>query len=732
MNNPATQAIEILNAALKKGEWLSPEETFQIKRRIKQLQRRSDDPRTFIAFIGEKKAGKTALVKALTGVPLPVAVRECTAAICEIQVGLDWHHDATHADGQIESFKPLDDSKEADDLAQAKENEKDASHRATEDYLLAQKRLERAQQAVIEQQELRSEAEKKLRAARATFQETLGSNPWLWSFLSLFAWLSKAIRLRLAAIEETKQLEQKAEQDLEDADQILADKRRLEQEASDSLPNIWQNSQGATQAAQKILKEAEQAYESAIAANQQKFQNEISNLIDVKESPVERITIHTPNANIPYDVVLLDTPGFNTDLEAHRRRAWEAIEEMADVCILVSDLRQPMPDTALSMLDRLEPFCPYMHVALTKTDLALAEAEDLGEDPEEEVRDAEAVARARIKRHWDRPMNIWTVASINEQDQRLARALFQDFWKQLPKDARTSKSRLLGIHALREFMDILTVHIHSMKASLAKIDEIAADLAYSMAAQLEEHAPEVQERSEKLLRRLKLDGAEQLGKLELKWVDSISNCETKRQLKMHWDTLQKDMPTAYKQTAASLSLSLDQSIRSIAGYLFHGEGELEVSQPSQLQTTDQEIEENNSKTKWLWTAGGMAAGATVALMLSSSGFGLPLLFAAGAGGGVANLLLSPLAKAKEDLQKNIQKSVSKEIENMNQQLSGLQEEVAEKILKAAEKELQKELQKREAETRKKKEDELRKVQALLNFILEERKQLVRTKTRFKG
>ena len=42
----------------------------------------------------------------------------------------------------------------------------------------------------------------------------------------------------------------------------------------------------------------------------------------------ERISIHTPNAKIPDNVVLLDTPGFNTEIESHRQRTWEVIEEI--------------------------------------------------------------------------------------------------------------------------------------------------------------------------------------------------------------------------------------------------------------------------------------------------------------------------------------------------------------------------------------------------------------------
>ena len=109
-------------------------------------------------------------------------------------------------------------------------------------------------------------------------------------------------------------------------------------------------------------------------ANKDKLHTELHDLIDVEAEAAAKVDILTPNASIPVDVVLIDTPGFNTERPEHRRRAWEAIEERADICVLVSDIRQPMPETALKMLRRIAPFCPFMHLALTKSDLALQEA----------------------------------------------------------------------------------------------------------------------------------------------------------------------------------------------------------------------------------------------------------------------------------------------------------------------------------------------------------------------
>ena len=82
--------------------------------------------------------------------------------------------------------------------------------------------------------------------------------------------------------------------------------------------------------------------------------------------------------------------------------------------------------------------CPYLHVALTKTDLAYQEAEDFGGDPEEEIEEAEEIARHRISRRWESDDHdicaIWTVASIEEDDQKRTRSLFaMHFGKKCPK-----------------------------------------------------------------------------------------------------------------------------------------------------------------------------------------------------------------------------------------------------------------------------------------------------------
>ena len=724
MPNSAQLAIDILQKALNEAPWIRPEEQAQIERRIVQIDKRKNDPRIFVAFIGEKKAGKTALVRALTGVPLPVAVRECTAAICEIQVGLEWYHEATYGSSTPERhFVPLDAQEQEEHLEDAQKNKKKLQKEAKDKFNLATKALHTAQSRVERKQEEKIQAQENCSLARKENQKALGNNPWIWSFLSILAWLIPPIRRRLDRIEETTIHYEQQEQKLAALTTELTLYKEEEEKKENEYTTAEEHQQKQNKKAEKILIQAQKAYSDAIEANENKFQSELTELIDVHQKPAERITIHTPNANIPNNIVLLDTPGFNTDLESHRRKAWEAIEELADVCILVSDLRQPMPDTALNMLDQLEPFCPFMHVALTKTDLALSEAEELGDNPLEEIEEAESVARARIKRHWDRPMNIWRISSIEEHDQKQTQSLFQDFWEQLPHNARELKTHLLSIHALREFMDILTVHIQIHKKSLSKID-VASDLAYAMAGQLEEQLPEIEHRTQKLLTRIQLEATEKIGSFEQQWIEKIEGCETKRTLKKQWEQLQKSMQQSYQGVAQELSQQLDYGARRIAGQIFKGEGEIEV-QGNELSQTSTDVAEKEDQSQWMWTAGGIAAGATVGVILSS-GMALSLIFAAGAGS-MTRLLLSPLSKAKSNIINNIEKSAEQEQKNLQEQLNNLKEEISENVLQAAEEELRLQIQKREEEERKKQEDSLKEVQSMLADIMSKREELVRNR-----
>ena len=172
--------------------------------------------------------------------------------------------------------------------------------------------------------------------------------------------------------------------------------------------------------------------------------------------------------DIPDELVILDTPGLNTDRPGSRRRAWSAIEELADVCILVSDLRQPMPDTLMDMLDRLIPYCPNLHVALTK--ISLEEMQGLSDSPDTEVAEAIIMAKARIADRWPHPLQVWSVASIHPPDQEDVRTKFTVcFWDRVSPNLRVQEHALLASAVLAEIADLLTPQISDVKPSCPRL-----------------------------------------------------------------------------------------------------------------------------------------------------------------------------------------------------------------------------------------------------------------------
>ena len=119
-------------------------------------------------------------------------------------------------------------------------------------------------------------------------------------------------------------------------------------------------------------------------------------LADAATGGVERLDVGLPNTTLPEGLVLIDTPGLNTSLESHRRRTWATVEQEADGCWLLSDLQQAMSASTLTFAEHLVARVPHMSLLLTKVDRARENAEMVGSDPDEELREALVVARRRL------------------------------------------------------------------------------------------------------------------------------------------------------------------------------------------------------------------------------------------------------------------------------------------------------------------------------------------------
>ncbi|MCB9760559.1 MAG: dynamin family protein [Alphaproteobacteria bacterium] len=119
---------------------------------------------------------------------------------------------------------------------------------------------------------------------------------------------------------------------------------------------------------------------------------------DVLGREVHALHLTLPAARLPEGFVLVDTPGVNTDDTESRDRAWRAIHEHADGCLLICDLQQPLSQSTLAFLDALRPVVPHVVLILTKLDRVMEDAAEVGGDPQEEAEEARRVAVRRFAR----------------------------------------------------------------------------------------------------------------------------------------------------------------------------------------------------------------------------------------------------------------------------------------------------------------------------------------------
>lgn len=144
------------------------------------------------------------------------------------------------------------------------------------------------------------------------------------------------------------------------------------------------------------------ALSAEIAENErellQRFAADVQGLTDMRTShgEVALLEITWPARRLPPEVVLLDSPGVNTDDARNVERAWQALEVYADGCLLLSDMQQAMSASTLEFLEKIREIVPHVALVLTKVDRAMENAEAVGGDPEEELREARRVAERRF------------------------------------------------------------------------------------------------------------------------------------------------------------------------------------------------------------------------------------------------------------------------------------------------------------------------------------------------
>ena len=128
----------------------------------------------------------------------------------------------------------------------------------------------------------------------------------------------------------------------------------------------------------------------------------LSNMEDRGKDVVD-LEIEYPAWLLPDDIVLIETPGITSDDTSSSERAWRAIRERADACILVSELERAVDGETQRFLQPLREAVPHAILVLTKMDETLTEAARRGEgDPAEQVERARRIGTRRFAREMGR------------------------------------------------------------------------------------------------------------------------------------------------------------------------------------------------------------------------------------------------------------------------------------------------------------------------------------------
>lgn len=148
----------------------------------------------------------------------------------------------------------------------------------------------------------------------------------------------------------------------------------------------------------------------------EQFQREVTELTDTEKRGPEVLELHieSPSTLIPDDVVIVDTPGVNTDNTVNQQRAWNVVKNEADGCLLVTDLQQVVSDTTREFLEEIQPIIPHVLLVMTKVDRAYENAE-LSTDPWADVQEAKDVGIQRFATQVNRdPSEVFSIAVAAE------------------------------------------------------------------------------------------------------------------------------------------------------------------------------------------------------------------------------------------------------------------------------------------------------------------------------
>ncbi|HJN74813.1 MAG TPA: dynamin family protein [Myxococcota bacterium] len=297
---------------------------------------------------------------------------------------------------------------------------------------------------------------------------------------------------------------------------------------------------------------------------------EVAALTDLKTAGVLELELWVPSEVLPADLVLLDTPGVNTDHEENQARAWAAIEKEADGCILLSDLQQALPRSTLDFLERVRQQVPEVYLMLTKVDRAWDNAEDVGGDPAEEVEEARRVGVRRFAEQVGLGTDevvAWAVAAQSVLDGTrpyFARRFAEDLGELVDRLARDRDLILVrrAARAAEQAIELVDAACDQAEARYSlRAEQLESQRIPDPDAFLEETLAEVDvdEAVDRAVEAMESVWLRELGGWHGRWDDRIAEVGSRRALTALGEDLEQSMPTAL-EIHAGRALNAGQAV----------------------------------------------------------------------------------------------------------------------------------------------------------------------------
>ncbi len=439
------ESLQALAELEPHGEQLGEPTIQRMRDTVAEIRQRLAREEVFVCVVGEQKAGKSTFLNAILGMPLlGTAVRECTGTVTYIRPASRPGYRARLQSGQWEDFaEKFPDQQEAFTAKLHELDQKlqhcdhvEATYPSKRDQLTQRLQhlqrtlqtqsqdLERTDRNAREQEAWLAQITDETRTLGSKLKETEKDVPWRYRRATGWqaaghrmgrflirrtsephweAYLADTARweqqqteiARLAAdLQTARQLAQESRLAVDHTQQeIETTKQQLAEvcQTLDALPALRAHSQQARAEQGRALREySEQRFEQ--------FREAVKPLTDMNHrgSEVQELHLFVPTQRLPAGMVLIDTPGVNTTTEENQQRAWKAIQDHADACLLISDLTQTVSESTREFVRRIRRVTPHLLLVLTKRDVVLRNAMLSGGDAEEELAEAIQVGRSRF------------------------------------------------------------------------------------------------------------------------------------------------------------------------------------------------------------------------------------------------------------------------------------------------------------------------------------------------